>query len=61
VVLEVDTFAKLEKLEFLNPVEKCEAFTTTVKTLIYPWTFKGKLVAYEYKTVSLQKFVKELN
>lgn len=50
-VAEVDTFAELEELEFPDPVGKCEAFTTTGGTSTCPWTFKGKIKTYEYKTV----------
>jgi len=50
-VAEVDTFDSLETLEFPKPIGKCEAFTTTGGSSTCPWTFKGKVKTFVYKTV----------
>lgn len=50
-IQSVDTFQELESLEFDAPVGPCEAFTTSGGTSTAPWTFKGKVKTYEYKTV----------
>jgi lysine 6-dehydrogenase len=50
-IMEVDTFAELEQIEFPKPVGKCEAFTTTGGASTCPWTFQNKVKNFEYKTV----------
>lgn len=50
-LLEVPTFDELETLTFKEPVGEVEAFTTSGGTSTAPWTFKGKLANYDYKTV----------
>lgn len=50
-LVEIDTFTDLEELEFAAPVGRCEAFVTTGGTSVAPWTFRGKVKNYNYKTV----------
>jgi len=50
-IVEFEPLTELETLEFPEPVGRCEAFLTSGGTSTCPWTFKGTLKAYEYKTV----------
>ena len=50
-IVEVPVFTELEMLDFPPPVGRCEAFVTSGGTSTCPWTFKGKLLTYEEKTV----------
>jgi len=50
-VVEVPVFSELEMLDFPPPVGRCEAFVTAGGTSTCPWTFQGKLLTYEEKTV----------
>jgi len=50
-IQEVDTFTELEEITFQDPIGKCEAFTTSGGTSTCPWSFKGKIKNYNYKTV----------
>ena len=50
-IAEVPVFAELEMLDFAEPVGHCEAFVTSGGTSTCPWTFEGKLLTYEEKTV----------
>lgn len=50
-VQEIDTFTELEEITFEQPIEKCEAFTTSGGTSTCPWSFQDKVKIYEYKTV----------
>ena len=48
---EVPVFTELEMLDFPPPAGRCEAFVTSGGTSTCPWTFNGKLLTYEEKTV----------
>ena len=50
-VAELPVFTELEMLDFPEPVGRCEAFVTSGGTSTCPWTFEGKLMTYEEKTV----------
>lgn len=50
-IVEVPVFSELEMLDFPQPVGRCEAFVTSGGTSTCPWTFQGKLLTYEEKTV----------
>jgi lysine 6-dehydrogenase len=50
-IAEVPVFSELEMLDFPQPVGHCEAFVTSGGTSTCPWTFRGKLLTYEEKTV----------
>jgi lysine 6-dehydrogenase len=50
-IAEVPVFSELEMLDFPEPVGQCEAFVTSGGTSTCPWTFRGKLLTYEEKTV----------
>jgi len=50
-IVELPAFSELETVDFAPPVGRCEAFITTGGTSTCPWTFKGKLLTYEEKTV----------
>jgi lysine 6-dehydrogenase len=50
-IVEVPVFTELEMLDFPQPVGHCEAFVTSGGTSTCPWTFNGKLLTYEEKTV----------
>jgi lysine 6-dehydrogenase len=50
-IVEVPVFTELEMLDFRQPVGHCEAFVTSGGTSTCPWTFNGKLLTYEEKTV----------
>jgi len=50
-IVEVPVFSELEMLDFAPPVGHCEAFVTSGGTSTCPWTFRGKLLTYEEKTV----------
>ncbi|OGF56498.1 MAG: hypothetical protein A2Z21_07970 [Candidatus Fraserbacteria bacterium RBG_16_55_9] len=51
MIVEREALTEIEVLEFPEPVGRCEAFLTAGGTSTCPWTFKGTLKAYEYKTV----------
>lgn len=51
MIVECEALTELEELEFPEPVGRCEAFLTSGGTSTCPWTFKGTLKSYEYKTV----------
>lgn len=48
---QIATFDELEELEFNDPIGKCEAFVTSGGTSTAPWSFKGKVKNFDYKTV----------
>jgi lysine 6-dehydrogenase len=50
-IVELEPLTELETVEFPEPVGRSEAFLTSGGTSTCPWTFKGKLKTYEYKTV----------
>jgi lysine 6-dehydrogenase len=50
-IVEVPVFAELEMHDFPEPIGRCEAFVTSGGTSTCPWTFRGKLLTYEEKTV----------
>jgi lysine 6-dehydrogenase len=50
-ITDIPTFTELEKIKFPKPVGKCEAFVTSGGTSTCPWTLKGKVKNYDYKTV----------
>jgi lysine 6-dehydrogenase len=50
-IVEVPVLTELEMLDFPPPVGRCEAFVTSGGTSTCPWTFEGKLLSYEEKTV----------
>lgn len=50
-IVEVPALSELEVIDFPQPVGRCEAFVTSGGTSTCPWTFKGKLLTYEEKTV----------
>ncbi len=50
-IVELKPLTELETVEFAEPVGRCEAFLTSGGTSTCPWTFKGTLKGYEYKTV----------
>jgi len=50
-IVEVAVFSELEMLDFPEPVGRCEAFVTSGGTSTCPWTFEGRLLTYEEKTV----------
>ena len=50
-IVEVPVLTELEVLDVPPPVGRCEAFVTSGGTSTCPWTFKGKLLSYEEKTV----------
>ncbi|MCZ7644267.1 MAG: saccharopine dehydrogenase NADP-binding domain-containing protein [Planctomycetota bacterium] len=56
----VPTLAELESLRFPAPVESCEAFVTSGGTSTGPYTFKGRLRAYEYKTLRYPGHVEKI-
>jgi len=65
-ILRVPTFEGYETLEFPAPVGRCEAFYTSGGTSTAPYTFRGRVRTFEYKTVrypghySLMRAFKEL-
>lgn len=48
--VEVDTFDELEPVAWAG-IAPLEAFTTSGGTSTCPWTFEGRLDAYDYKTI----------
>ncbi len=50
-IVELKPLTELETVEFAEPVGRCEAFLTSGGTSTCPWTFKGTLKGYAYKTV----------
>ena len=50
-ITQVPALTELEMLDFPEPVGRCEAFVTSGGTSTCPWTFEGKLLTYEEKTV----------
>ncbi|MFX1483006.1 MAG: saccharopine dehydrogenase family protein [Promethearchaeota archaeon] len=50
-IIEVPCFTEFEEITFPPPVGRLEAFTTAGGTSTAPRTFKGKLRAYQNKTV----------
>ncbi len=50
-IIEVPCFTEFEEIVFPPPVGRLEAFTTSGGTSTAPRTFKGKLRAYQNKTV----------
>ncbi|MDH4215247.1 MAG: saccharopine dehydrogenase NADP-binding domain-containing protein [Candidatus Thorarchaeota archaeon] len=50
-IIEVPCFTEFEEIEFPPPAGRLEAFTTSGGTSTAPRTFKGKLKAYQNKTV----------
>ncbi len=50
-ITRIEALTELEEIEFPEPVGCCEAFITSGGTSTCPWTFKGQLDRYEYKTV----------
>lgn len=50
-VKQVDTFDELEEVSFGPPLGTLQAFTTSGGTSTCPYTYRGKLETYEYKTL----------
>lgn len=50
-ITQIDALTELEEIELPEPLGRCEAFITSGGTSTCPWTFKGQLDRYEYKTV----------
>jgi len=50
-ILEVPCFEELEFVDFPQPLGRLEAFTTAGGTSTCPWTFKGKLIVLQNKTL----------
>ena len=50
-IVEVPCFEELEFVDFPQPLGRLEAFTTAGGTSTCPWTFKGKLIVLQNKTL----------
>lgn len=50
-ICKVPALTDLEGIEFPPPVGLCEAFVTSGGTSTCPWTHRGKVKEYSYKTV----------
>ena len=50
-IVHVETLTEVEEIEFPAPIGKAEAFVTSGGSSTCPYTFEGKLEAYDYKTV----------
>ncbi len=50
-LVEIQPLEELEELDFPDPIGRLEAFTTGGGTSTAPWTFEGKLMTYQNKTV----------
>jgi lysine 6-dehydrogenase len=50
-IVEVDTFSELEEIDLPAPLGRCEAFVTSGGSSTAPFSFKGKVKNYEYKTI----------
>jgi len=48
---EIGPLEELESIDFPSPIGRLEAFTTGGGTSTAPWTFEGKLLTYQNKTV----------
>lgn len=50
-LVEIQPLEELEEIDFPPPIGRLEAFTTGGGTSTAPWTFEGKLITYQNKTV----------
>jgi lysine 6-dehydrogenase len=50
-LVEIQPLEELEEIDFPPPIGRLEAFTTGGGTSTAPWTFEGKLMTYQNKTV----------
>ncbi len=50
-VMEIDTFTELEDVEFPPPIGRLEAFVTSGGSSTCPWTFRGRIRNFDYKTL----------
>ncbi|MFX1337335.1 MAG: saccharopine dehydrogenase family protein [Promethearchaeota archaeon] len=50
-LIEIQPLEELETIDFTPPIGRLEAFTTGGGTSTAPWTFEGKLITYQNKTV----------
>lgn len=50
-VVKLTPFSEREELDFGEPLGRLEAFVTAGGAGTCPWTFKGRIQTYEYKTV----------
>ncbi|TFG25394.1 MAG: hypothetical protein EU532_11720 [Promethearchaeota archaeon] len=50
-LVEIQPLEELEIIDFPPPIGRLEAFTTGGGTSTAPWTFEGKLISYQNKTV----------